>query len=305
MPEPLFSIVLPTYNRARFLPRSIGSVEAQSCTDWELLVMDDASTDDTPELMQGYADPRIRYIRHEQNMERSANRNAGIERAKGRFICLLDSDDAWRPEHLAVMKQAIEANSHKDALYFTGYVWHFPDGRNQEVNLPAVEGSRVEYVIRHQPATPALCMARQITAKHRYNTSLSINEDTELNARIAADYPLIKIPAYTVDVYVHDDNTLNTEKDTAGKELMAKKMIFANPVLKEHISSRFKYETLRGLRHRRINEHLAAGKYGKMRLLILGFLLRYPFHRHNKSKMVMLLYSLIGGKFIKKLKKDA
>ncbi len=98
---PFFSIVLCTYNRAHLLPRAINSVLAQVEQDWELVVVDDGSSDDTPSILQNYAanDSRIRYVWHD-NMGLAKSRNAGIALARGLFVTFLDSDDEYLPEHL-------------------------------------------------------------------------------------------------------------------------------------------------------------------------------------------------------------
>lgn len=99
--EPIVSVVTPTFNRAEYLHHAIESVLAQTVEQFELLVVDDGSTDSTPELMDRYAgDPRIRYFR-QPNQGQSVARNRGIREAKGDFVCFLDSDNAWLPEKLA------------------------------------------------------------------------------------------------------------------------------------------------------------------------------------------------------------
>jgi len=99
--HPFFSIVLCTYNRARLLPRAIDSVLAQVEQDWELVVVDDGSSDDTPSVVQNYAanDSRIRGVRHD-NVGLAKSRNVGISLARGLFVTFLDSDDEYLPEHL-------------------------------------------------------------------------------------------------------------------------------------------------------------------------------------------------------------
>src|SRR4051812_7026351 len=90
------SVVIPTFNRADLLPQAVDSVLAQSMSDLELVVVDDASIDDTPLVMERYAtDPRVRYLRNEQNSGIARSRNRGIEATSAPFIALLDSDDVW------------------------------------------------------------------------------------------------------------------------------------------------------------------------------------------------------------------
>lgn len=107
---PFFSIIIPTYNRAHTLHRPIDSVLAQTYTDWELIIVDDGSTDDTQSVVEAYRDPRIRYVRQE-NKERSAARNHGMHKAIGEWICFQDSDDEYLPMHLATLKKNIDINS--------------------------------------------------------------------------------------------------------------------------------------------------------------------------------------------------
>jgi glycosyltransferase involved in cell wall biosynthesis len=110
------SIVLPTYNRAAFLPEALAAVRAQTFIDWELIVIDDGSTDDTGEvvgrLTAGWQQA-VRYIR-QPNRGPAAARNAGIDHADGRYVAFYDSDDLWLPHHLAVCVEGLEANPDVD-----------------------------------------------------------------------------------------------------------------------------------------------------------------------------------------------
>ncbi|MFN8339053.1 MAG: glycosyltransferase family 2 protein [Saprospiraceae bacterium] len=110
MSHPFFSIIIPTYNRAHTIRRPINSILAQTFTDWELIIVDDGSTDDTQEIVESYKDPRIRYV-WQENQERSAARNHGISLAKGAWICFQDSDDEYLPEHLQVLYEGIQNNA--------------------------------------------------------------------------------------------------------------------------------------------------------------------------------------------------
>jgi len=101
MLSPKVSIVVPTYNRADFLPKAIQSVLNQTYRDWEMIIVDDGSTDNTEEVVKGYKEERIRYIVHKYNLGLSAARNTGIKNSRGKYIALLDSDDEWFPEKIS------------------------------------------------------------------------------------------------------------------------------------------------------------------------------------------------------------
>ena len=104
---PLVSIVMPTYNRADTIERAIGSVQAQTFTDWELIVVDDGSTDDTVARIAGL-EPRMRLIRQE-NRGFVGARNTGLSASTGRYLAFLDSDDEWLAHHLELAVAFLEA----------------------------------------------------------------------------------------------------------------------------------------------------------------------------------------------------
>lgn len=110
MSDQLVSIIVPTYNRAYCIQRAIDSVRAQSHQDWELIVVDDGSTDNTAEVIQSNfsRDPRVRYI-FQANAGVSAARNAGIRASYGNFVAFLDSDDVWKRWKLKVQLQCFRA----------------------------------------------------------------------------------------------------------------------------------------------------------------------------------------------------
>jgi glycosyltransferase involved in cell wall biosynthesis len=115
---PLVSVVLPTYNRARFLPQAFASVCAQRLGDWELIVVDDGSTDGTGELVATLARclaRPVRYVR-QQNAGPAAARNAGLDLARGKYVAFHDSDDVWLPHHLDDCVSALEANPDVDKV---------------------------------------------------------------------------------------------------------------------------------------------------------------------------------------------
>ncbi len=108
---PLFSIVIPTYNRGNFLPQTIHSVLQQEMHDFEILVVDDGSTDNTADIVRRFEenDRRVKYF-YKDNAERGAARNFGIRNSAGKYIIFLDSDDEFLPGHLEVMKDLIDAH---------------------------------------------------------------------------------------------------------------------------------------------------------------------------------------------------
>ncbi len=97
---PLVSIIMPAYNAAHFIGEAIRSVQAQTLTDWELIIVDDGSTDHTAEIVRGFEDPRIRYMERSHCGYPSVIRNHGLEQARGLFLAFLDADDLFLPHKL-------------------------------------------------------------------------------------------------------------------------------------------------------------------------------------------------------------
>jgi D-inositol-3-phosphate glycosyltransferase len=138
--QPLVTVIIPTYNRADLVKGAIESVLAQSYSQWELLVVDDASTDETSTILQGMSDERIRYIRHSQNRGGSAARNTGLAQAKGAYIAFLDSDDEWLPTKLEKQVAHFEHLPLNVGLVYTGALV-VRDGGVQEEQRPVHRGS--------------------------------------------------------------------------------------------------------------------------------------------------------------------
>jgi len=111
---PKVSICVPTYNRAAILPYAVNSVLAQTYPDFELLICDDASPDNTAEVVAQWSDSRIRYIRHPQNIKRSRNMRSGYEAAKGEYFVKFDDDDALTPSFLEKTVAVLEAHADAD-----------------------------------------------------------------------------------------------------------------------------------------------------------------------------------------------
>lgn len=107
--EPLVSVIIPTYQRSALMRRAIESVRRQTHRNLEILVIDDASADNTEDVVRGIIDVRIQYIRHPKNKGVSAARNTGIRAAGGDYVAFLDDDDEWREDKLEKQLAAMEA----------------------------------------------------------------------------------------------------------------------------------------------------------------------------------------------------
>ena len=116
----LVSIIMPSYNTAQYIADSIESVLAQTHENWELLIVDDCSTDNTDEVVAEFSiDPRIRYLKNAKNSGAAVSRNRALREARGKWIAFLDSDDLWEPEKLEKQIAFMKENNYK--FTFTDY----------------------------------------------------------------------------------------------------------------------------------------------------------------------------------------
>lgn len=127
MVTPFFSIIVPTYNRGLLIGETIESILQQDNPNFELLIVDDGSTDNTEQVVKSYKDERIRYFK-KQNEERGAARNYGIKKATGRYALFFDSDDWMHANHLSTLKEYIDKAPDKYTFLATKYQLKEPDG---------------------------------------------------------------------------------------------------------------------------------------------------------------------------------
>ena len=137
--NPRCSVIIPTYNRSRYLPKAINSVLSQTFQDFEIIVVDDCSTDNTVQIIQEFVkhDSRIKLLRHERNKGAQAARNTGIVNSTAEYVAFLDSDDEWLPERLRLGFEVIEAEAvpvvHSEAIIHK-------NGQNALKNIPPLRG---------------------------------------------------------------------------------------------------------------------------------------------------------------------
>ena len=138
--RPAVTVVIPTFNRASIVVRAIRSVLGQTCQDWELIVVDDGSTDGTEQVVRGFSDKRINYIRHDRNLGGGAARNTGIRHAQGEYVAFLDSDDEWPPEKLQKELEVFRNSDPALGLVYTSKMILDETGRVLEILMAAKSG---------------------------------------------------------------------------------------------------------------------------------------------------------------------
>jgi glycosyltransferase involved in cell wall biosynthesis len=190
--SPLVSVVLPVYNGQRYLAESIQSCLDQTLTDWELLVVDDASTDETPAIIEKFveADHRIHHLRHQTNRRLPAALNSGFAEARGTYLSWTSDDNHYRPEALSEMVKLLQANPSVDFVYTD-----FDIVDDAGVFVRTVSAPPPDRLIQGYDPVPCFLYARSLYAElGGYSEDLFLSEDYEYWLRILASrhtmYPL-------------------------------------------------------------------------------------------------------------------
>jgi len=183
---PFFSVIIPVYNRAEALRRAIASVLAQTCQDFEIVVVDDGSRDDPRTVAESFGDPRIIFIRQDNEGGGTA-RNTAIDHARGHFIAPLDSDDVFLPHHLAAMKAVLAGT--KDMAAYARIIVDRGDGRTFLKPPRAIRPGEDmgEYLLADRGFVPTISVVvpRETARKVRYHVNLRPAEDTDFAMRLA------------------------------------------------------------------------------------------------------------------------
>jgi glycosyltransferase involved in cell wall biosynthesis len=211
--DPLITVIIPTYNRDRLILDAIGSVVAQTWSRWELIVVDDGSTDRTASVLARLDDPRIRVIRSPHSGLAAVARNRGLAQARGTYVAFLDSDDAWLPGKLETQRDALSRARHCRWSYT---LFEHMDERG--AFLPALSGgpwpARSGWVLEPLVRGTILPMIQTVMAETALLRELGgfderpdFREDFHLCARLAAASEAVAVDAPLTRIRHHDGRT--------------------------------------------------------------------------------------------------
>jgi glycosyltransferase involved in cell wall biosynthesis len=224
---PSISVIIPTFNRATWLRQAMASALRQSCGDFELIVVDDASTDATRELVANVGDPRVRYLRHDRNRGAAVAKNTGIGAARGGFIAFLDDDDEWLPTKLE--KQLAKFNTSPadvGVVYAGSSVVSERSGRTvHSFTVYAREFTEVDF-LRTVPFTTSVPLLRKtcVLEAGLFDESLPGAQDRDLWIRLTRHCAFDFVPEILVRRYIHGEQiTTNLKAKIAAKEIICRK----------------------------------------------------------------------------------
>lgn len=224
----LISIVLPVYNGAKFLRESIDSVLAQTYTNWELLIVDDCSGDETPDIAQEYAqkDGRIHYYRNEENLRLPRNLNKGFSLSKGSYLTWTSDDNRYRPEALERMYLAFQKDPGVHLVYASYYVI---DENDNLIETYIAKKRSIKRLVGFNTVGACFLYTRQVyETVGDYDHDLILVEDFDYWQRIAMRFKTATIEEVLYDYRRHSGaltSTMRQEQFNRNRERMLLKNI--------------------------------------------------------------------------------
>lgn len=209
---PLVTAIITTFNRAHYLEKAIKSVLRQDFSDYELLILDNSSTDHTAEVIQTFQDQRIRYIKHPP-LNISQTRNLGVAQAKGEFIAFLDDDDEWLPHKLRCELTLFQTVSDDVGLVYGGFQRMDTDGSVFYSHPPVLQGHILKDLLSLRDdftgsASNPMLRKSAILALNGFDETVKTGEDWEFYLRLAERYRVRYVPDMVVNVRHHNGSRL-------------------------------------------------------------------------------------------------
>lgn len=226
MPEelqPFFSVVIPSYNRSAFLPNTLTSILTQNYPDYEIIVVDDGSTDDTAAVIRNFSitEKRIRYF-YISNSERGAARNFGLKKAVGSFVFFLDSDDIMRQNHLSVLKHYID--KYPEQNFFATKFSFLRGGREFLSPVSKLKEGAYDYSL----FLKGNCLGTLICARRSNQGLIPFLEDRRYS--VMEDWIFNIQNSLKDTIYIIDERTIHIN-DHAGRSMSDNKFVIKKRVL--------------------------------------------------------------------------
>ena len=287
---PIISVIIPTYNRAYLIGKAIKSVLNQTYQDFEIIVIDDGSTDNTKETVKSFNNFKIRYICHTNNQGVSVARNTGIRASRGKYIALLDSDDEWLPEKLDKQIKVFKSEFPEVGVVYSNVLYIDESGKNMNKlrNPKKVEGYIYEDLLGgNYVGTPSTLLIKKecFNQVGLFDDLLNAENDWDMWIRIAKYYrfALIKIPL--VKYRFHSNRISNNP------EL---KIIMANRILVKYANVLEKRRGVHSKHYFNIgNRFYHMGKMKEGQRYLLKAISLYPF---SIRYYICIVGSLFGSK---------
>ena len=288
---PQISIILPVYNREDKVARAIDSVLSQSYPDWELILINDNSTDTSLEVLKSYRDSRIEVLNTPKNVGPAAARNLGISKSRGNFVSFLDSDDCYEPDFLKLSFELLAPTRDEIGFAWTGYNYVTSTSQKAKFWKPSDTSNYYLSFLKalHTGTNSGLMVKREVFSKCGYfDDTLPAAEDTDFLLRIIQKFYFKTLSEPLVNIYIEHSDRLSFDFKKIG--------LAYNKIFPKHEPT---INTNRILRQKWfykmmwLNYHL--GNYGLAR----GFFKKLikDKYTHQRAWQIFLIFEVLGSKF--------
>lgn len=230
----VISIIIPTFNRALLITESIESILAQTYIHYEIIIVDDGSTDTTEQIVRNFNDTRIKYFKKNHSGV-SATRNYGVEKSSGDLICFLDSDDILLKNHFEVLINNISQHEGEELIYRTKYKSVPEDNFSEMISFKPEEENRILFALRNLTAIHTYCFPACIVKTIKFDERFHYFEDTSFIVRALFRCELKQINQTTVVYRNHALNsTVNLYQSEAHEDSLDNTIKSINALFEEH-----------------------------------------------------------------------
>lgn len=211
---PRLTVFMPVYNGSAHLDAAVESILAQSFTDFELLIIDDGSTDETPELLQKFDDPRVRVVRNDVNLGVPATRNLGTDLARGEYLAMLDADDIAKPHRLETQVRFLDRNPDHAVVGSWAREIDENDVRKNILRRPVTwERLRARLLFLGTIRTPSAMGRLDVLKSYRFRSKFPVCSDSDYWVRIALEHRCANLPIDLIDYRIHSDSLTKSNRD--------------------------------------------------------------------------------------------
>jgi len=291
--NPKVSVIIPTYNRADLLPRAIKSVLSQTFQDFELIIVDDGSTDNTKEIVKSFQnkDERIKYV-YQDNQGESGARNTGLRESQGEYIAFLDSDDEWLPEKLEKQLELFQHSDKKNLGFVSCNALIKEGDRAREYKIPRYRKNFEELLKGNFICSPSSVIIKNkvFNSVGGFDKKLKMGPDWDMWIRIAQKYDFDFVPEPLFKYYVHEGwiNLSDEKRDL--EYIFQKYRKYYERNLKVY-SSRMRHDGA---------IYVSNGEVEQARRYFIKSILLNPF---NIKSYFCFLASLFGSRFYNRMSK--
>jgi len=240
--KPFFSIIIPTYNRSELVKISINRLKLQTFNNWECIIVNDGSTDNTEKIIGEHIKNEKRFILiNQKNSERSIARNNGAKKAIGDYLIFLDSDDYFESNHLEDLYNEILKDNRRHSMYFTNGKYSLNDTEKIILNEDVMYPIPIDYFLNNSVIPARVCLNKTLFNTFSFDPNAIIVEDTVLWTEILDIEKIKFIPITSVIYNIHDDNSVNIQKYNAYfKRLSGLKILFNEKPVGRKIDDKIK-----------------------------------------------------------------